>query len=102
MIVSFSATLKMLRESKKMSQPQLAARIGVSRSMVSLYENGSRLPSFETLLRIARVFHVSTDYLLGVESVGHTLDAKDLTPSQYQAVLEIIEQFRIANGQENP
>ncbi len=46
-------------------QEQLARLIGVERSTISSYESNMRQPSLETLSRIADVFGVSTDYLLG-------------------------------------
>ena len=92
MIVSFSHTLKELREARGFSQRQLADKIGV-------YETGERMPSFETLLRIRRLFGVSADFLLGEEDSGfQSADLTGLTPDQIKAVSEIIEQFRRANG----
>lgn len=99
MIVSFSHTLKELREARGFSQRQLADKIGVSPSMIGLYETGERMPSFETLLRIRRLFGVSADFLLGEEDSGfQSADLTGLTPDQIKAVCEIIEQFRRANG----
>ena len=51
-----------------MTQQQLAAQIGVSKSVISYYELQERIPSPEILLKLASVFHVSTDYLLGVSN----------------------------------
>ena len=50
-----------------MTQQQLADRIGVAKSVVSYYESGDRYPSYDVLIRIAHVFHTSTDYLLDFE-----------------------------------
>ena len=67
--------------------------------MIGLYETGERMPSFETLLRIRRLFGVSADFLLGEEDSGfQSADLTGLTPDQIKAVSEIIEQFRRANG----
>lgn len=99
MIVSFSNTIKLLRDERGFSQKDLAKRIGVSPSMVALYETGSRMPSFETLIRIHRVLGVSTDFLLGLEeSDERSLAVTGLTADQIQAVSEIIEQYKQANG----
>ena len=99
MIVSFPETLKKLREERKLSQRQLAEKVNVSTSMIGLYETGSRMPSYETLLRLQRVFGVTTDYLLGADFYTDTaLDVNGLTPEQIQAVYEVIEQFKRANG----
>ena len=63
----FRDVLKNLRESKNMTQEQLANAIGVERSSIGKYEgtkdNG---PSLDVLKKIASFFHVSIDYLLDI------------------------------------
>ena len=65
-MVDFGNTLKRLRLQEGFTQQQLAAKLGVTKSVVSYYELQERYPSPEILLRIATIFHVSTDYLLGL------------------------------------
>ena len=48
-----------------LSQEQVARLLGVDRSTISSYESNVRQPPLDTLSRIADVFGVSTDYLLG-------------------------------------
>ena len=99
MIPSFGETLQNLRDSRGFSQGQLAKRIGKSVSMIGLYENSSRMPSFETLIEMARVFGVSTDYLLGLEEPkGVPFNMEGLTPDQAQSVLTVIDEYKKANG----
>ena len=57
-----------------MTQKDLADRIGVSKSIISSYESGIRYPSYDVLVKMARIFHVSTDYILGIEK-KRVLDA---------------------------
>ena len=76
-IFEFSIRLKKLRQAKNLSQDQLAGLLSIDRSTVSAYEQSSRQPPLETLLRIADVFGTTTDYLLG-RSNTHTLDLYDL------------------------
>lgn len=65
----FGKILKELRESRDMSQEQLAALLGISKSTVGMYEQGKRKPqSDEILKKIASVFSVSIDYLFGYNS----------------------------------
>lgn len=54
-----------LRRQHRISQAELARRLGVSRTIVGNYERGETTPSVETVAKLARVFDVSTDYLLG-------------------------------------
>ncbi len=65
--MEFCDRLKALRTQAGMTQAQLAQRLGVTKSVVSFYELRERAPSPEVLVRIAQVFRVSTDYLLGVD-----------------------------------
>lgn len=53
-----------LRRRAGLSQSELAARLRVSPSAVGMYEQGRREPSVDTLVEMAQVFGVSTDYLL--------------------------------------
>ena len=66
-LVDFGNKLKSLRTSKHLSQEKLAQRLGITKSMVSAYETSMRMPSYEVLIRIARFFNVSIDYLLGIK-----------------------------------
>lgn len=63
----FSDMLVYLRKRDKLSQQELADKIGKSRSVVGMYESDQRMPSFEVLEAIADTFNVNIDFL-----VGHT------------------------------
>lgn len=64
----FSENIKSLRKQRHITQVQLAEKIGVSRSTISMYEMGEREPDFETLEAIADVFNVDMAYLIGTET----------------------------------
>lgn len=53
-----------LRRQAGMSQAELAKRLNVSPSAVGMYEQGRREPSLDRIVALARLFSVSTDYLL--------------------------------------
>lgn len=63
----FNNRLKEYRVLRGLSQTQLANKIGVSRSLVSMYESGERKPSFEVLESIADILNVSFNDLMGVD-----------------------------------
>lgn len=63
--VSLSDQIKKLRFSKKITMAVMAERIGVTTSAVAAYENGTRNPSFDVLIKIAKLFNVTIDNLLG-------------------------------------
>ncbi|SIT91488.1 helix-turn-helix domain-containing protein [Edaphobacillus lindanitolerans] len=57
--------LRSLRMKEKLTQAQMAEKIGVARTTYAMYEQGKREPDNETLAKIADYFGVTTDYLLG-------------------------------------
>lgn len=56
--------IALLRAGKGWSQAELARQIGISASAVGMYEQGRREPSLSLVVRLAREFGVTTDYLL--------------------------------------
>lgn len=60
--------ITLLRVGKSWSQAELARRIGVSASAIGMYEQGRREPSLDIVVQLARVFGVTTDYLLAGET----------------------------------
>lgn len=88
--------IKQLRTDAKMTQPELAAKLEVTRSAVATYENNTRQPSFHILVRIAEIFHVSTDYLL-LGSRDDSLDVSGLTIEQKAILVNLIKNFKETN-----
>ena len=68
--------IKDLREKTGYSQTQLAKKLDVTRSSVNAWEMGLSAPTTQYVVAMARLFHVSADYLLGIESeLSLSLDA---------------------------
>lgn len=63
----FRERLKELRMENRVGQIELATELGVSKGIISLWENGLREPKLSNLIVIARYFKVSIDYLAGLE-----------------------------------
>ena len=61
--------IKNLRIEKDYTQQQLASLLEVSRSTVAGWETGKRKPDYETIHKLADIFAVSTDYLLGRSNI---------------------------------
>lgn len=94
-MVNFGNTLKALRLKAGMTQKQLAEKLGVTKSIVSYYELHERTPSPDMLIKISSVFHVTTDYLLGVEKNAHiTLDISDLSEDDIQFLQSVVAHLR--------
>lgn len=60
--------IKELRETKGLSQKELAIELGVKQNTISQYETSIKRPSYEILILLADFFDVSADYLLGREN----------------------------------
>lgn len=68
-MANFGSILRNLRISRDITQSELAAKLGVSRSTVGMYETGAREPDFEAMEAIADTFNVDMDYLMGRSQV---------------------------------
>ncbi len=92
MINGLAEKLAELRLQHGLSQRAVAARLGLSPSIISGYETGERCPSIEVLLSLSRLYGRSCDYLLGREqtSPAATLDVSGLSAEQIQALQTII------------
>lgn len=83
MISGLAERLQKQRMNMKLSQKEVAVAIGVSPSVISNYEVGARVPSLESLIALAGLYHCTTDYLLGLEkSENVSIDASMLTDEQ--------------------
>ena len=63
----FPKRLKDLRTENNMTRVQLAERLNISVRLVSYWENGERECNFDMLVKLAQIFDVSVDYLLGIK-----------------------------------
>lgn len=88
-----SNNIKMLRKSRNISQVELAEALFVSKQSVSNWENDNIMPSVEMLIKIAKYFSVSTDFLLGLEH-KEVISADGLTPKQIAHIKLIIEDIK--------
>ena len=88
-MVGFSQRLKELRSGKRLTQGQVAQRIGVTASMVSSYETDIRLPSYEVLIKISNLFGVTVDYLLCLDD-KRFLDISDLSDEEAAVVSDMV------------
>ncbi len=75
------------------NQVQLADKLNISKQTVSNWENENIQPSIEMLVRLAKLFHVSTDYLLGLDDAA-TINVEDLPVSFIAHLSQIIEDYR--------
>ena len=85
-------TIKQLRKEANMSQAELARRLDVTRSSVNAWEIGLSTPTTQYIVAIARTFHISTDYLLGMDStVQLVLDG--YTQEEMELIYRLLQYF---------
>ena len=84
--------IKKLRKKNKLSQERLAALLGVSRSSVNGWELGFNMPSTQYIIKMALLWHVSTDYLLCMDE-GQTLSLSGLNQSERTLVYSLLKEI---------
>ena len=94
-MVDFGRQLQALRLRDGLTQWQLAEQLNLTQSAISAYETDLRLPSYDVLLKLSRIFKVSTDYLLGASlRTDSTLDLSGLTEPQKAALRQLVDSMR--------
>ncbi|MEC2445393.1 helix-turn-helix transcriptional regulator, partial [Bacillus cereus] len=76
---TFGNIIRDLRKQKGITQKELAQLLQLSESTIGMYERNERQPDYNTLIRIADYFNVSTDFLLGRDfNVKENRNGKEL------------------------
>lgn len=84
----------LLRNQKKMSQVQLATKIGITQESISSIECGKSYPKTETLIKIAEIFECSLDYLVGISEIKAPAESFDLLDSHQK---HLVKNFKKCN-----
>lgn len=92
-MVDFGKVLRKLRLQERMTQQHLAERLGVTKSVISYYELQERYPSPEVLIKLASIFHVTTDRLLGLES-REIIDLSGLDDEDIMTIRQLVTTLR--------
>lgn len=87
--------IKALRESRGWTQAELARRMNMTRNGINSWEQGLSMPSPQSLVDLARLFSVSTDYLLGVEK-HNTVNVTGLDEKDVALIAQLAERLRSA------
>ena len=94
--MDFSNRLRELRTQAGLTQLQLAQRLGITKSVISFYELSERAPSPDVLIRLANIFRVSTDYLLGLDK-RETIDVTGLNQHDISILRALADSLRNKN-----
>lgn len=85
--MDFAKRLYELRENANLKQTELAEKVALRSSAISKYEKGLTQPNMDTLIKFAELFHVSTDYLLGISSISNPYTTENFTPKEADIIL---------------
>lgn len=97
---NLSARLKKLRTERGLKQREVARYIGVKESAISAYETNLRKPTYANLIRLAKYYGVTADYLLGIETRRKDLLA-DLTGWRRTFIYKVVELLLEQNSEKN-
>lgn len=84
--------IKELRESAGYSQSQLAKKLDVTRSSVNAWEMGLSTPTTQYIVALAKLFHVSADYLLGIQS-DLSISLHDYSEDEINLIFTMLKYF---------
>ncbi len=85
--------IKALREARGWTQAELARRLSITRNGVNSWEQGLSMPSPACLVDLAKLFSVSTDYLLGVERL-ETVNVTGLNEEDIALLAQLADRLR--------
>lgn len=93
-----SINIKKFRKMSKMTQEQLANRLNLSKQIISAYEKGIRMPSYETLIDMSKIFSVTANDMFynNLNSISVNLDG--LTKKQKELIANMIDEFKSMNN----
>ncbi|MGM8216584.1 helix-turn-helix domain-containing protein [Bacillaceae bacterium W0354] len=104
----FGERLKDLRDEFGFDQKDMGEKLNITSSAYGYYEQGRNEPSFETLIKIAKIFKVSTDFLLGLSNtrkhpVYYSLSDKiSLTSAELETILKMKQVSLLEELSKNP
>lgn len=99
-MMTFGERMAMLRKDRGLRQKELAAFLNVSVAVVSHYEKDDNEPDIDTLIKIAKFYSVSTDYLLGLSDIPSApvaLEERFLPGIKYKNIFELLQYLSDAN-----
>ena len=88
-----SERIKALREARGWTQAELARRLSITRNGVNSWEQGLSMPSPACLVDLAKLFSVSTDYLLGVDRL-ETVNVTGLNEEDIALLAQLADRLR--------
>ncbi|MBS6475740.1 MAG: helix-turn-helix transcriptional regulator [Clostridiales bacterium] len=87
------ARIQQLRISRHMSQESLGKKLGRSKSVICGYENNIRIPPLEVLIKMAVIFNVSLDHLVGIDR-NEIISVDNLDDEQKRIMKTLLKEFK--------
>ena len=87
-----SDKIRELREQAGYSQSQLAKKLDVTRSSVNAWEMGLSTPTTQYIVALTKLFHVSADYILGIEA-DRSISLRGYSEEETELVLNLLRYF---------
>jgi len=124
--MKYGERIASLREKQFLTQEELSKKLGITRASLSHYENNRREPDYNTIVKIANLFNVTIDYLVGrtndphgildeevrefvdslelsdggiLDKFAFTIDGKKLTPEEARRFIAFVRAERIINNE---
>ena len=92
-MLEFGERLRALRKEKGYTQKVIAEKMNVSQNTVVRWENNYKFPTQNNLIQLSRIFHVSLDYLVGIER-KRTIVVEQLTQEQITVLNTLVLEFQ--------
>ena len=87
-----SDKIKELREQAGLSQSQLAKKLDVTRSSVNAWEMGLSAPTTQYIVALSKLFHVSADYILGIEA-EQSISLRGYSDEEIALIINLLRYF---------
>lgn len=92
-MIGFPTRLKELRQMMGYTQNSLAKKLSLTRASINAWEMGLSAPSTPYLAELSELFHVTTDYLLGLDKCV-TIRTDNLSENEISIILNLVEAFK--------
>lgn len=92
MILKVAERIHELRDKHNITQAALARRMGITRSSVNAWEMGISVPATDKLVQLAKIFHTSTDYLLGI-STAESINIENYSISEKEIIYRLLSYY---------